>query len=139
MRRVRDQLVKAVRRILLAPQRGHRIEEATRDVLDAIVSDRRSDEQKMVEVIQDLVDPAAVFDEIEPKVSFFSTGTEFEGGFKIDPLVKQGWGLEDFRGTWIPKLPDSLRKIRNALVHAREQRMSQTILPTRANLHKLRP
>jgi hypothetical protein len=63
----------------------------------------------------------------------------FDGGFRLPPLIKDDWKKEDFFTAWTPKLPDALRKIRNALVHSREARMVNVIAPTRKNYHLLRP
>jgi hypothetical protein len=69
----------------------------------------------------------------------FADKVEFDGGFTANALVKDDWELEDFKSAWSPKTQHTLRKIRNALVHAREARMSEVIAPTRANQARLRP
>jgi hypothetical protein len=97
------------------------------------------DEAKLNAVINQVVDPADLWKDIEVEREFFSADVEFEGGFTVPALLKKDWKLEDFKSAWHPKFADSLRKIRNALVHAREARQAKGIAPTGANLAKLRP
>ena len=47
--------------------------------------------------------------------------------------------MDDFRVSWSPKFGDTLRRIRNALVHARESRMVEVIAPIGENYEKLAP
>jgi len=98
-----------------------------------------SDEAKIIALIDRVSDPQEIWNEIEPHIKLFSTETQFDGGFHLAPLVKAEWKKEDFIAAWMPKLPDSLRKIRNALVHSREARMVNVIAPTRMNYITLRP
>jgi hypothetical protein len=90
-------------------------------------------------VVQQAVDPQVLCVEIEPNLAFFSSGVHFDGGLRMEPLIKSGWDAEDFVTAWHPKFIDQVRKIHNALVHGREQRMAKVISPTRANDDKLRP
>jgi len=136
---LREEISQAIRRVIASPDIPSRLEEASRQILDVVVADRATEESKLTSAIQHYVDPSFVWSEIEPKTDFFSKPTEFDGGFSVVALVKQNWTLDDFRAAWIPKLPDSLRKIRNALVHARESRQAHCVLPTARNQHLLRP
>lgn len=116
-----------------------RSDEASRRILDVLVDERTSEEAKITAIVQQAVDPAALWSEIESKADFFSEATEFDGGFVLPALIKKGWGLEDFKAAWTPKVPDAFRKLRNALLHAREQRMARCVAPTGRNQHLLRP
>ena len=98
-----------------------------------IAEDKASDEAKLVALVQQTVDPSYIWFDIEPRVEFFSQATDFEGGLSLPALIKQGWTGDDFRTAWIPKLPDTLRRLRNGLVHAREQRQSKCVMPSRSN------
>jgi hypothetical protein len=136
---LREDVLAAVRRAVTAPEAPSRIEDVSRSVLEAIADDKVSDEAKIVQVVQQAVDPAFLWLDIAPNEAFYSRDCAFDGGFSLPPLMKAGWKLEDFRAAWIPKVPDALRKIRNALVHAREQRQARCIAPSVANQHLLRP
>jgi hypothetical protein len=108
-------------------------------VVDEIVEYRQSDEHKLAAVVQKSVDPEKVWFVIEKYVDYFANSQSFDGGFAVDALIKDNWTASDFAAAWTPKLPDRLRKIRNALVHSRESRVGQVIAPTRANSAKLMP
>lgn len=60
-------------------------------------------------------------------------------GFTLSPLLKEGWRFDDFRSMWNPAYPQTLTKLRNSLVHARESWMTGVIAPTTANYERLRP
>ncbi len=136
---LKEDLARAIRRIVSTPDIVVRSEEASRRILDALVEERTSEEAKIASVVQHAVDPTVLWSEIETKAHFFGETTEFDGGFSLPALIREGWTLEDFRNAWIPKLPDSFRKLRNALLHARERRMAKCVAPTARNQHLLRP
>jgi hypothetical protein len=136
---LREDILRSVRRLLTSPEAPSRLYDVSRQILDIIVEERTSDDAKIVAVFQQAVDPAALWREIERKLPLFSESTVFDGGFTLPPLVKTGWGLDDFKTSWIPKLPDIFRKLRNALVHAREQRLAKCITPSIRNQRLLRP
>lgn len=136
---LKEELANTIRRIVTSPDIVVRGEEASRQILDALVEERTSEEAKIAAVVSQAVDPAALWREIEAKAAFFSEPTKFEGGFELPQLIKKGWTLDDFRAAWLPKVPDSFRKLRNALLHAREQRLSRCIAPSVGNAALLRP
>ena len=108
-------------------------------ILEEIVDFKQSDEQKITSVIQRTVDAKKIWAVIEDNIDLFSKDQCFEGGYCVVPVVKNGWTAEDFEKAWIPKIPDLLRKVRNALVHSRESRMGQFIAPTKSNNKLLTP
>lgn len=136
---LKEELARTIRRIVSAPDIVGRADEASRRILDTLVDERTSEEAKITLVVQQSVDPAVLWAEIEAAAEFFAEATEFDGGFSVPPLIKKGWGLDDFRTAWIPKLPDTFRRLRNALLHAREQRLAKCIAPTVRNSDLLRP
>lgn len=119
--------------MLAAPDLSDRLDEVSRQILEVIAEDKASDETKLVALVQQTVDPAYVWRDIEPRAAFFAQSTDFEGGLSLPALIKQGWTCDDFRTAWIPKLPDTLRRLRNGLVHAREQRQSKCVMPSISN------
>jgi hypothetical protein len=136
---VREGVFQTIKRVISSPDAPTRVSDAARQILDAVVDYRVDDETKLVEVVRQIVDPVILWSEIEANRDFFSRDLEFAGGFALTGLIRTGWGLEDFKAAWIPKFPDSLRWLRNGLVHAREARVVKTIMHTRENYEKLRP
>lgn len=136
---LKEDLLTTIKRLIKAPDATDRADEICREAVELLAEDRMSDEDKMVSVIQRAVDPRKVWAYIAPHKEYFSESHDFDGGFIVAPLIKAGWGMEDFATAWIPKVPDSLRKIRNALVHAREKRVARSIAATPRNLRLLAP
>ncbi|MGB8128274.1 MAG: hypothetical protein WCG81_00620 [Candidatus Angelobacter sp.] len=136
---IQDTVLQSVRKIIQSPEAPSRIAEAVRAIVESVTESRMDDEAKLPIVIKQLTCVDDLWKEIAPRQDFFSRELIFDGGFSLPPLIKADWTVEDFKTAWIPKYPDSLRKIRNALVHAREARMAKSIAPTLANMTKLRP
>jgi hypothetical protein len=134
-----DKSLKQVKRILASPQCTMAIDDCARQVMDLMIENKMSDEAKIVAIINQMVDPKEIWKELEPYKDYFSVDLVFDGGFSLPALVKADWEEGDFLAAWTPKFPDALRKIRNALVHAREMRMVNVISPTKANYDRLRP
>jgi len=136
---VQEGVFQTIKRVISSPDAPARVADAAKQIMDAVVDYRVDDETKLVAVVRQIVDPAILWSEIEANRDFFSRDLEFAGGFGLTALIRTGWGLEDFKAAWIPKFPDSLRWLRNGLVHAREARVVKTIMHTRENYEKLRP
>jgi len=134
-----EQVRSRVARLLRRPDLAFAIDDCLPRLVDHIVDYRQSDEQKLTSVIQGAVEPKEIWTVLDKYHDFFSKEQSFDGGFSMCPFIRDSWNAEDFSNAWIPKLPDSLRKIRNALVHSRESRLGLAIAPTKANSRKLEP
>lgn len=136
---IQEAASQGIRKILGWPDLPSRPGEAVRLILEATAANRMEDESKIVALMKQIVDPATIWSEMGPELGIFSADIRFDGGFTLDALVKPGWTFDDFRSAWIPKLPDSFRKLRNALVHSREARMAAGIPPSSANYKRIEP
>lgn len=136
---LKEDVIKSVKRILLSPGVLDSIEDAAKQMMDILAQYRTDDESKISLVINQFVDPAQIWPTVEANKDFFSRENIFEGGFTLQPLIKNEWSLDDFKTAWYPKLPDSLKKLRNCLVHSREQRSSCSVIPSKRNFSILRP
>lgn len=134
-----DVMQQTVRRAILSRHTHLNPARAVSQILDAIASSNQHENEKMKEVVRQSVDPGVIWRELQPHVDFFSKSIQFDGGVTLDPLIMTRWNEEDFARAWHPKFVDQVRKIRNALVHGRQQQMSNVIAPTRANDDRLRP
>lgn len=136
---LQDEILREIHRAVAAPDLPSRVEQVARTVLEAVTEDRMEEARKVQVVLERHVRPEKLWEMIQPNASYFSEAITFEGGLKLQPLIKREWGLDDFKTAWSPKFADSLRMIRNGLVHAREKRMSGIIAPTSSNHALLRP
>jgi hypothetical protein len=124
---------------LASPGTPTRAKEAARDILDVVAEERRPEESRLIDVIKDCVEPRHIWAAIQSEAGAFTDVTDFEGGYRMPAFMKAGCSYDDFEGSWIPRFPDAVRKLRNALVHSRDPRMSGVVSPTTENYLKLRP
>lgn len=96
-----------------------------------------NDDVKMRKVIEDVVDPLAVWQEIDHDREFFTLELRFDGGFTLPPLIAKDTSATSWATMWMPKLFDQFTRIRNCLVHARERRENRVILPTHRNNRRI--
>jgi hypothetical protein len=109
-------------------------------ILEAInVGVRQEEETKIESVVKMVCSLEALWEEMENNLSYFTTKQEFDGGFIIEPLIPENCTREFFCGNWNPKIINTLRYIRNALVHGREKKFISVITPTRRNDLLIRP
>jgi len=81
---------------------------------------RRYHDDKVIRLLGKLRDGA----EIPPFLSYLIC---------LKPILTKGMSCEDFSPNWCPKILETLRKVRNALVHGKEKRMAKVISPTPRN------
>ncbi len=134
-----DKALNQIKKILASPECSMEIDSCARQVMDLMIENKMADEAKIVAIVNQMVDPKEVWKELQPYKDFYSKEVIFDGGFSLPALIKADWEVGDFVAAWTPKFPDALRKIRNALVHAREMRMVNVISPTKTNYDRLRP
>jgi hypothetical protein len=132
-----DNVGRALRRLLSAPHAIANIEDLTSQIVDVLQDSKMDDHVKFEQLLGKTVGYKRLWREIELNISVFSNDMVFYGGFTAMSLAKNGWKLEDFEKVWKTSFPAAIRRIRNALSHAKEQRMTSVILPTADNLRRL--
>ncbi len=136
---VEESVKTAVCKVLQAPDLQSNIEEYFPKLIEALVPTRQNDEHKIRRVIESRVDVGEIWEEISSDLQYFYSKHQFEGGFCVEPLVSMDTSEEAFSKLWTPKLFETIRAIRNSLVHARESRTEAVIVPSAANSRLLRP
>lgn len=136
---VKDKVRRDIERAIVAPDAVSRPDRVAQQILDAIAADRRQDEAKINEMIEDCVDLHEMWDILSGSLSDFSQEVVLDGGFVLPALVNASADYEEFAQSWNKQFLPNLHKVRNALVHARESRQSTTIAPTTANHSRLHP
>ena len=124
---------KQIRQFLTDPAMVMCPEDKVSELLTVLSDLQRSDDVRISRVIEDYCDPSIVWREIENDRVFFSSPVEFEGGYQLSALIAGDTSVDTWQTMWMPKTIQQLTKIRNCLVHGRERRQSQVILPTRTN------
>lgn len=107
------------------------------ELFSTIIDLNHHDDVKIRKVVEDYIDPELLWKEISLNKDFFSKTISFDGGFNLNSIISESTDLASWQSMWHPKLIDSLTKIRNCIVHARERREDKVILPSHANNKKL--
>ena len=136
---VEDSVKNAICKILQAADLQSKLDDYFPKLIEALVPTRQNDEHKIRRVTECRIDPKTIWTEVSGNLEYFCAPHEFEGGFVLPPLVSSDTTEEAFSKMWSPKLVETLRAIRNSLVHARESRTEAVIVPTVANARLLRP
>lgn len=129
----------AIRKVLMRPNLLDNIETASLQVIEAVRKSRVDDYHKMEGLLRVTVSTELLWKEISRNLEFFSQPTEFDGEFVIDALVTGKNSERDFLTNGIVSFAGTMRKIRNALSHGKEEKQASVILPTKLNYEKLRP
>ena len=136
---VKDKVRREIERAIAAPDAISRPDRTAQQILDAISEDKRQDEAKINEMIEECVDLREMWDILDGTLAAFAEDVELDGGFTLPALVSASTSYEDFEKSWNKQFPRALHQVRNALVHARESRQSTSIAPTTANHSRLSP
>ncbi len=98
----------------------------------------KQDLQKMKELVSSACKIDDIMSELNLYTEYFSKDVTFEGGFCIDhSSIKKN--IDSCDKNTIDSILSVIDKIRNALVHVREKREKDIILPTKSNDSKLKP
>lgn len=100
---------------------------------------KRDDSFKLEKTITENVSIDDLKNEIESNKFFFSNDLEFEGGLKINRIIKNENSVNNLKDDDLILIKKNIEKIRNVLVHLRESRENKVILPSENNNQKLQP
>lgn len=128
-----------IQRIVSAPDIRSSLPNAVEAIISSVSKKSLDDPAKLKAVIRNNVDPSHIWADIAENLDFFSQPQEFDGGFRVRPLVAAAEAREGFCNRGLDQFTDTLRKIRNALSHGKDQETDGVILPTQRNMELLRP
>lgn len=97
------------------------------------------DKQKLEKLVLDFCEYEDIKLEIKCNHVYYSQDIVFDGGFKVLAIIKNEDEAENPPKEILKNIIDRIDKIRNVLVHIRESRENQVILPTSKNNHQLTP
>lgn len=126
-----------LRNILMSPAIGHDLGKAVEAVIAAFDGSKAEDVPRFNNLISACVKVEIIWREIEANKTIFSRAARFDGGFTLPPLVSKEETLETFSSGGLVKFCDGIRKIRNALVHGKDQATATVITPTAKNMGML--
>lgn len=100
---------------------------------------QKDDSIKLEKTITENVNIEDIKNEISANKDFFCQDLEFEGGLKINKILKDANSVDNLKDDDLILIKKNIEKIRNVLVHLRESRENKVILPSQANNNKLLP
>ena len=136
---VKEKVRRDIERAIVAPDAVSRPDRVAQQILDAISAERRQDDTKINEMIEECVNLQEMWDIMDGSLDAFSEEVKLDGGFILPAVASASTGYEGFTQSWNKQFPPALHRVRNALVHARESRQSTMIAPTTANRSRLSP
>ncbi|MCJ2012760.1 hypothetical protein [Methylobacterium sp. J-076] len=128
-----------VRRFLSSPSALDDIDKLTESVLSIVQSTNLDPPVKFEALIKDVVPADILWTELNRNKSSFDKTSTFDGGFSVEPLMKDIKDAKGFGPNGMTAFAKRLRDIRNALAHGRDQKSVLPLTPTSHNLERLQP
>ena len=136
---VTERTERHVTAVLSAPETAAFPEQAWRKIQDVLANEKIEDGAKLIAVVRESVDLETVWKDMESSRACFERSIVFDGGYTLAPVMAPTTDMSAFSTSGLDKLVNTLRGLRNALVHARERRMSNVISATSRNHKLIRP
>lgn len=121
-------------KVVANPTIGERVDQAIEDIIAAFDGSKVDEVPRFNALITATVNPDIVWREIETNKDIFAKKLVFDGGFTLNPLVSKDETAKTFHASGLVKFADSIRRIRNVLVHGRDQSTATAITPTPRNM-----
>lgn len=101
----------------------------------------RDDSSRLKKIVTDCCDWNDIKLEINENMGYFSGNVLFDGGFKLDAIMQDCNSPSEPSNTTVilKNVSQNMENIRNVLVHLRESRENEVILPTKRNDNNLKP
>lgn len=128
--------------ILKKPDINSKSKDYTKSIIDKLQDHfykNKDDSVKMEKTILEFITVEDIKSEIEANCEYFCSDVEFEGGLIIKKLFNKKEDLDSANENLLTTVRKNIERIRNVLVHLREQRENKVILPTPDNDIKLTP
>lgn len=127
---VRSKLAKVVS----DPAMSENIDRVIESILTAFDGAKAEEVPRFNRLIMSSVDPAVVWREIDSNKEMFCKKFKFDGGFVLEPIMNDKETMATFSSGGLIKFANSIRQIRNVLVHGRDQNTATAITPTPRNM-----
>lgn len=121
-------------KVVSNPAIGESVDSAIEEILTAFDGARADEVPRFNALIASSVNPDIVWREIENNKEMFSKKHVFDGGFTLMPIISKEESAKTFKSGGLTKFADAIRRIRNVLVHGRDQSTATAITPTPRNM-----
>lgn len=122
--------------LLKRPDISYKSEEYSKNIIEEFKNHfkQNDDKAKLDSLISDHISLSDIKLELEKNVTYYSKKIEFDGGFTIEPIMKNEIiDINQLTENTIKAIKENIIGIRNSLVHLRESRENKVILPTAKN------
>lgn len=137
-----NSIKKELNHILKKPDINSCSKEYSKSILDKLQDHfykNKDDSVKMEKTITEFISICDIKLELEKNCEFFCQDIEFEGGLVVKKLFNRVEDIEGLNENLLTTIRKNIERIRNVLVHLREQRENKIISPTPDNDIKLTP
>lgn len=126
-----------LRKILADPAICHDVNKAMESVISVVDPFKADDVPRFNSLLTTHVDAKLLWREIENNKVVFSENFTFDGGYVLKAIVSKDETESTFTTGGVGKFGNTIRQIRNALVHGRDQGTAGAISPTPRNMMQL--
>ena len=126
-----DDVRRNIQRILSYPDIQTTPNVYVQKILDAVLDIKQSNETKINKIVETKCSPEVISSELNKHAEYFSTRQQFDGGLTVEPLIIAETPIQPTT-ILCTTVTEQIRKIRNALAHAREKG-GYVITPTLRN------
>ena len=130
---------RSIWRLLEQPHARSDVGNLVDQVVLAALEKSMEDSQKMINLLQDIARVEVLWEELERNRSSFEEDVEFDGGFRLTPIILRSTTLDTFKGSGMSQFISYARRIRNRLSHGRDRSTQAAITPTTENFRRLEP
>ena len=135
-----DSMARTALRIALAlPNALDDLSAVTESVVSAVQKMKLDENARYDAMLKEIVEPRLLWGELEKNKTAFTTDTTFDGGFNVKALFTDDRRAASYTEQDVYLFGRSIRDMRNALSHGREQKTGTTISPTAKNSALLQP
>lgn len=138
---IKEDTKKRISKILNDPNINQKIGNVAKLIIEESREyvNRSDDNKRLEQTISSLCEYKCIQNEIEQNLEYFKKETIFDGGFSIPPLLNDKQDISNPSPQIMVNIKNNIEKIRNVLVHLKESRENNVILPTKNNNHLLKP
>ncbi len=122
--------------LLKRPDISFKSEEYSKNIIEEFKNHfkQNDDKAKLDTLISEHITISDIKLELQNNMPYYSKKIEFDGGYVVDPIVKnETVDIDQLADSTIKSIKENIVGIRNSLVHLRESRENKVILPTAKN------
>jgi hypothetical protein len=135
-----DSTARSALRVALAlPNALDDLAAVTESVVAAVQKMKMDEVPRYETMMREIIDPKLLWRELSLNLPAFTSETKFDGGYTVSPLLAASDTEASFTTQDVTSFARTIREMRNALSHGRDQKTGTTITPTTHNSERIVP